>query len=182
MKKASIQLHDKEFEVFLSRQDIEARIAACCQELRRDFEAKKPLFIAILNGSFLLAAEVIKNWGHADCEIEFVKLKSYSGTSSTGKVLSVLGLEGMRLENRHIVIIEDIIDTGRTLGRFLPQLQEKKPASISIFSLLLKPEALEENIEARYLGFSVENKFLVGWGLDYNGLGRNLLDIYQLKA
>ena len=147
-------------------------------QLNLDYEGKRPLFIAILNGSFMFASDLFKELS-IDAEICFIKLASYKGTRSTGNVITSIGLDEPLL-NRHVVIIEDIVDTGNTLHQFLPQLHHQQPSSLKIAALLHKPEALKFPIIIDYLGFAVPDKFLLGFGLDFDGLGRNLAEIYQL--
>jgi hypoxanthine phosphoribosyltransferase len=173
-----IQVHDKKFTPYISAEKIEERIAELGKEMSKDYADKTPLFIGILNGSFIFAADLFKHIT-IPAEISFIKLASYKGTKSTGNVVTSIGLEET-LKDRHVIILEDIVDTGKTLHEFLPQLLERRPASLKITSLLHKPEALQHDIKIDYLGFSVPNKFLLGYGLDYDGLGRNLPSIYQL--
>lgn len=173
-----IQVLDKKFQPYITADKISERIAELGAQMNRDYENKKPLFIAILNGSFMFAADLFKELT-IDAEICFIKLASYKGTKSTGNVITSIGLD-MPLQDRHVVIVEDIVDTGKTLSEFLPQLTNQQPASLRIASLLHKPEALVHPLTIDYLGFSVPNKFLLGYGLDYDGLGRNLKEIYQL--
>jgi hypoxanthine phosphoribosyltransferase len=148
------------------------------EKINEDYKDKKPIFIAILNGSFMFASDLFKSIS-IEAEICFIKLASYKGTKSTGNVITSIGLDEP-LQGRHVVIIEDIVDTGNTLTKFLPQLYNQQPASLKIAALLHKPEALEHPLAIDYIGFSVPNKFLLGFGLDYDGLGRNLAEIYQL--
>lgn len=173
-----IQVLDKKFQPYITADKISERIAELGAQMNRDYENKKPLFIAILNGSFMFASDLFKQLT-IDAEICFIKLASYKGTKSTGNVITSIGLD-MPLQDRHVVIVEDIVDTGKTLSEFLPQLTNQQPASLRIASLLHKPEALVHPLTIDYLGFSVPNKFLLGYGLDYDGLGRNLKEIYQL--
>jgi hypoxanthine phosphoribosyltransferase len=174
----NITLHNREFTPFIKSADIEKEISRIAAEMDRDYRGKRPLFIAILNGSFMFASELFKHLT-IEAEISFIKLASYKGTKSTGNVITSIGLDET-LKDRHIVILEDIVDTGKTLAMFLPTLVNQNPASLKVASLLHKPDALEHKIAIDYLGFSVANKFLLGFGLDYDGLGRNLADIYQL--
>lgn len=155
-----------------------ARVAEIGKEIDRDYAGKKPLFIAILNGSFMFASDLFK-YVSIDAEICFIKLASYKGTKSTGQVITAIGLD-TDIVDRHVIIVEDIIDTGKTMNEFLPQLHNQRPASLKIAALLHKPEATKYPTTIDYLGFSVPNKFLLGYGLDYDGLGRNLKEIYQL--
>lgn len=173
-----IQVLDKQFEPYITAQQISEQVEKLGKQLNADYAGKKPLFIAILNGSFMFAADLFKQL-EVDAEICFIKLASYKGTKSTGNVITSIGLD-MPLQDRHVVIVEDIVDTGKTLHEFLPQLVNQQPASLKIATLLHKPEALKYPLDIDYLGFSVPNKFLLGYGLDYDGLGRNLKEIYQL--
>lgn len=173
-----IQVLDKKFEPYITSEKISAQIAKLGAQINADYEGKKPLFIAILNGSFMFASDLFKELT-IEAEICFIKLASYKGTKSTGNVITSIGLD-MPLQDRHVIIVEDIVDTGKTLNEFLPQLTNQQPASLRIAALLHKPEALAYPLTIDYLGFSVPNKFLLGYGLDYDGLGRNLKEIYQL--
>lgn len=173
-----IRVHDKQFEPYLTASDIHGRIKALAQQLDKDYAGKKPLFIAILNGSFIFAADLFKEL-NIDAEICFIKLASYKGTKSSGQVITAIGLD-TDLFGRDVVIVEDIVDTGKTLSEFLPQLKHQQPASMKIVALLHKPEATVFPIPIDYLGFSIPNKFVVGYGLDYDGLGRNIREIYKL--
>jgi hypoxanthine phosphoribosyltransferase len=173
-----IQVLDKKFEPYITSEQISEQVAKLGARLNEDYAGKKPLFIAILNGSFMFASDLFKELT-IEAEICFIKLASYKGTKSTGNVITSIGLD-MPLQDRHVIIVEDIVDTGKTLHEFLPQLINQQPASLRIASLLHKPEALVFPLTIDYLGFSVPNKFLLGYGLDYDGLGRNLKEIYQL--
>lgn len=173
-----IKVNDKQFEPYIGASEIHERIVSVASAINEDYKGKRPLFIAILNGSFMFASDLFKKI-EIDAEICFIKLASYKGTRSTGNVITSIGLDEP-LKDRHVVIIEDIVDTGNTLHKFLPQLYNQQPASLKIAALLHKPEALEYPIAIDYLGFSVPNKFLLGFGLDYDGLGRNLAEIYKL--
>ena len=174
----AIRVHDKHFEPYLNAVAIANRIKEIAAELNRDYAGKRPLFIAILNGSFMFAADLFKELT-IDSEICFIKLASYKGTKSTGHVITAIGLD-MDLFGREVVILEDIVDTGKTLSEFLPQLHHQQPASLKIVALLHKPEATVFPIKIDYLGFSIPNKFVVGYGLDYDGLGRNIPEILKL--
>jgi hypoxanthine phosphoribosyltransferase len=173
-----IRVHDKQFEPYLNAAMIAERIKQIAGKLNKDYADKKPLFIAILNGSFMFASDLFKELA-IDAEICFIKLASYKGTKSTGHVLTAIGLD-MDLFGRDVVIVEDIVDTGKTLSEFLPQLKHQQPASLKIVALLHKPEATVFPITIDYLGFSIPNKFVVGYGLDYDGLGRNIPEILKL--
>ncbi|HLK30555.1 MAG TPA: hypoxanthine phosphoribosyltransferase [Puia sp.] len=175
---SNIRVHDKVFEPYISQSSISEQIKLMAHQLNNDYADKKPLFIAILNGSFIFAADLFKELS-IEAEICFIKLASYKGTKSSGQVITAIGLD-TEIFRRHVVIIEDIVDTGKTLSEFLPQLHHQQPASLKIAALLHKPEATVYPISVDYLGFSVPNKFLLGYGLDYNGLGRNIPEIYKL--
>src|SRR5882762_8442216 len=173
-----IRVHDKEFEPYLSSGEIAGKIRAIAEKINTDYAGKRPLFIAILNGSFMFASDLFKDIS-IEAEICFIKLASYKGTKSSGHVITAIGLD-IDLIGRHVVIIEDIVDTGKTLSEFLPQLEHQQPASLKIAALLHKPEATVYPIVVDYLGFDVPNKFLLGYGLDYDGLGRNIPSIYKV--
>lgn len=173
-----IQVTDKKFKPYIEAQQLHEQIANLAKRLNEDYAGKRPLFIAILNGSFMFASDLFKELT-IEAEICFIKLASYKGTKSTGNVITSIGLDEP-LKDRHVVIIEDIVDTGKTLHAFLPQLINQQPASLKIAVLLHKPDAMEYPLTIDYLGFIVPNKFLLGYGLDYDGLGRNLKEIYQL--
>lgn len=175
-----IQVNGKHFQPYLTAVEINEQIKRLANEINKDFSGKRPLFIAILNGSFMFASDLFKELT-IDAEICFIKLASYKGTRSTGHVITSIGLDES-LKDRHVIIIEDIVDTGKTLHEFLPQLKDQQPASLKIASLLHKPDALVHPVKIDYLGFSVPNKFLLGYGLDFDGLGRNLKEIYQLTT
>lgn len=173
-----IHVHGKSFEPYLSAAEIQERIKSIAENINKDYKDKRPLFIAILNGSFMFAADLFK-YINIQAEICFIKLASYKGTKSSGHVITAIGLD-IDLIDRHIIIIEDIIDTGKTLSTFIPQLQHQQPASLKITALLHKPEATVYPIVIDYLGFTIPDKFVLGYGLDFDGLGRNIPEIYQL--
>ena len=175
-----IKLHDKTFNTYLSEQEIQEKVKGIADQLNLDYKDKRPLFIAILNGSFMFAADLFK-YLTIDAEISFIKLASYKGMKSSGNVITAIGLE-MDLYGREVVIVEDIVDTGKTLHQFLPKLDHQQPKSLKIAALLHKPEATQYQLKIDYLGFSIPNKFVVGYGLDFDGLGRNYKEIYQLAA
>jgi hypoxanthine phosphoribosyltransferase len=175
-----IQVNGKKFQPYISAEKIHQRIVELAAALNKDYVGKRPIFISILNGSFMFASDLFKEI-NIDAEICFIKLASYKGTRSSGNVITSIGLDEP-LKDRHVVIIEDIVDTGNTLHKFLPQLYNQQPASLKIAALLHKPEALVHPISIEYLGFNVPDKFLLGFGLDYDGLGRNLAEIYQLTG
>lgn len=175
----AIQVLDKTFVPYLSATEIKDSISALAGKINEDYKDMNPLFLGILNGSFMFAADLFRQITVAS-EISFVKLASYEGTKSTGKVMNMIGLD-KDLYNRNVIIVEDIVDTGNTLANFLPTLQHQQTASIQIATLLQKPEALQHPLEVKYVGFSIPNKFVVGYGLDYDGYGRNLPEIYQIQ-
>ena len=173
-----IQVHDKKFQPYIKAEQIQEQISKLANQINSDYAGKSPLFVAILNGSFMFAADLFKQIT-VGAEISFIKLASYKGTKSTGNVITSIGLDES-LNGRDVIIVEDIVDTGKTLFEFLPQLTNQQPASLKIAALLHKPDALVFALTIDYLGFSVPNKFLLGYGLDYDGKGRNLKEIYQL--
>lgn len=176
---AVIRVHDKEFETYLSSESIEQKVQAMADAINKDYAGKRPLFIAILNGSFIFAADLFRHLT-IEAELCFIKLASYKGMKSSGKVVTSIGLEE-DIFGKDIVIVEDIVDTGKTLHGFLPKLLHQQPRSLKIATLLHKPDATEYPLDLNYVGFTIPNKFVVGYGLDYDGLGRNLKEIYQLK-
>lgn len=174
-----VSILDKQFSIYITADKIQERVNDIAAKLNISHQGKKPLFLAILNGSFIFASDLLKKI-NIDCEISFIKLASYLGTTSTGKVTTMIGLSES-LKGKDIIIVEDIIDTGRTMKNLLAILHEHNPHSITIVTLLFKKVALIEKIKPHYVGFDVPDKFLVGYGLDYNSLGRNLESIYVLK-
>jgi hypoxanthine phosphoribosyltransferase len=175
---AVIRVHDKSFETYLSEETISQRVKAIGDAINADYAGKRPFFIAILNGSFMFASDLFK-YLTIDAELCFIKLASYKGMRSSGKVVTSIGLDD-DIFGKDVVIVEDIVDTGKTLTNFLPKLMHQQPKSLRIATLLHKPEATEYPLHLDYVGFDIPNKFVVGYGLDYEGLGRNLKEIYQL--
>jgi len=175
-----MNIHDKTFVPYISREEIEKKTALLGRQISKDYSGKRPLFLAVLNGSFVFASDLFRQIT-IDAEISFIKLASYQGTASTGNVVTAIGLEE-QVDGRHIIIVEDIIDTGKTLHEFIPSLLQQHPASIKIAALLTKPDALKFPVQADYSGFEIPEKFVVGYGLDYDGLGRNIPGIYQLAT
>ena len=171
-----ITVNDKTFVPFISKPELESRIAEIAAQINIDYEGKNPLFIGVLNGAFIFAAELFKQIT-TPCTITFVKLASYSATESTGTIEEILGLD-VDIAHRHIIILEDIVDTGLTMTELLKTVLEYQPESIAVATLLHKPKAAKKQVGLKYIGFSIENKFVVGYGLDYNGYGRNLSSIY----
>lgn len=173
-----IKVHDKSFEPYLTEEVIQKRIGELADAINKDYAGKRPLFIAILNGSFMFASDLFKRI-NVESELCFIKLSSYKGMQSSGRVITTIGLDD-DLFGRDVVIVEDIVDTGKTLHNFLPRLIHQQPRSLKMATLLHKPEATEFPLTLDYVGFEIPNKFVVGYGLDYDGLGRNLKEIYQL--
>jgi hypoxanthine phosphoribosyltransferase len=173
-----VRLNDKSFKLFKTESEILTAVKAIANSINDDYIGKRPLLIPVLNGSFLFAADLMKEL-KLDCEISFIKVASYEGTSSNGKASLVMGLS-QSLEGRHVIIVEDIVDTGHTLARILPVLRAQNPVSMKVASLLFKPTSLKADVHIDYVGMEISDEFIVGYGLDYNGLGRNLRDIYQI--
>lgn len=178
--KEEILVHDQWFEIYLPAPEIQARVSELGRQIGRDYAGKNPLFIPILNGAFIFAADLIRAC-RVECELAFIRLASYRGMASTGKVETLIGLT-VPLEGRDVIIVEDIIDSGKTMAALLPDLRKLNPASISVAALLLKPECLEAPVDIEYLGFEIPDKFVLGYGLDYDGLGRGWDSIYQIRS
>jgi hypoxanthine phosphoribosyltransferase len=175
----AITLFNKTFIPFISAEAIQEKIKILAADITRDYAGKKPLFISVLNGSFIFSADLFKEL-EIEAEICFIKLASYKGTQSTGQVVTAIGLD-IDLTDRHVIVLEDIVDTGKTLHQFLPQLVNQQPASLKIAVLLHKPDAQQYPVNIDYCCFTIPNKFVLGYGLDYDGLGRNIREIYQLS-
>lgn len=175
-----ITLHDKTFVPFISELEINQAIKSLADKISVDYKGETPIFLGVLNGAFMFLGELMKNY-QGNCELSFTKLASYHGTSTTGTVKNLIGLNE-NIENRHVIIVEDIVDTGHTLEYLMNLLTEKNPKSIRTATLFFKPEAYKQNIKIDYIGIEIPNKFIVGYGLDYDGLGRNLPEVYQLKT
>lgn len=173
-----VKIKDKTFETSISEADIKTKIKEVAARINKDMADKNPLFLGVLNGAFIFAADLMREVT-IPCEISFVKLASYQGITSTGKVHEVLGINE-DLTGRHIIVVEDIVDTGRTMKQMIESLGTRNPASVSICSLFVKPDKLEEDIDIKYPCFSIPNDFIVGYGLDYDQQGRNLKEIYTL--
>lgn len=175
----NVTILDKEFELCIPYEKIRSVIEEMAEKMNNDFKGKNPLFICILNGSFMFAAEIFKRISLLDAEISFIKLASYSGTNTTGSVKELIGLNE-DLTGRTVVVLEDIVDTGITISKTIEQIRSKNPLEIIIATMLFKPEALQVKIPLDYIGIEIPNDFIVGYGLDYNGRGRNLIDIYKV--
>ncbi|MBP7856592.1 MAG: hypoxanthine phosphoribosyltransferase [Prevotella sp.] len=173
-----VQIKDKTFKTFIPEQEILQRVKAVADRLNHDMEGKNPLFLAVLNGSFMFAADLMRNIT-IPSEISFVKLASYQGTTTTGEVKEVIGINE-DLTGRTVVIVEDIVDTGFTMKRMLETLGTRGPESLHICTLLLKPGKLQVKLDVEYAAMEIPNDFIVGYGLDYDQQGRNLRDIYTL--
>ena len=173
-----VQIKDKRFKTFISEDEIQQRVKAVADRINHDMEGKKPLLLAVLNGSFVFAADLMRHIT-IPCEISFVKLASYEGTVSTGKVVEVMGLNE-DITGRDVIIVEDIVDTGKTMERMLDTLGTRNPNSLHICTLLLQPEKLKIPLNIEYAAMEIPNDFIVGYGLDYDQEGRNLRDIYTL--
>ena len=174
----TIQIKDKRFTPFIPEERILKEVARVASEINRDLEGTNPLFLSVLNGAFMFAADLMRNLT-IPSEISFVKLASYAGTSSTGKVKELVGLND-DIEGRTVVTVEDIVDTGVTMKHLLETLQARKPKEIRIATLLLKPDKLKVELDIHYVAMRIPNDFIVGYGLDYDGLGRNYRDIYTV--
>jgi len=175
-----VRIHDKDFVDYISSEKIQKRVNELGKELNKDLDGKKPLFLGVLNGCFRFASDLLKSVD-TPCEINFLKVSSYSGTQTLGKVSELIGLN-TSIQDRHVIIVEDIVDTGNTIDFLLKKLENEKPASIKIATLLYKPEAYHGTHNLDYIGFEIPNLFVVGYGLDYDGYGRNLNAIYQIKS
>ena len=173
-----IKIHDKEFEVSIPREEILKEVKRVADEINRDYAGKCPLLLGVLNGCFMFAADLMRNL-NIECEISFVKLSSYQGTTTTGVIREVLCL-AESITGRDVIIVEDIVDTGYTMQRMIETLGTREPASLQIASLFLKPARLKVPVDVKYSAFTIPDRFIVGYGLDYDGLGRNLPDVYDV--
>ncbi len=173
----TVKIHDKTFRLSIPNEKIVSTIKRVANEIGNDMQGKQPLFICILNGSFIFAADLLKEI-KLPCEVSFVKMASYSGTDTTGKVKELIGF-GEDITGRDVIIIEDIVDSGNTMEKVVQRLEESNVRSIRIATLFYKPDAYKKNIPLSYVGLEIPNEFIVGYGLDYDGLGRNFKDIYS---
>jgi hypoxanthine phosphoribosyltransferase len=173
-------LQNKIFVRFISAARIRASVKAIAMLLQKDYETKNPIFLCVLNGSFVFAADLLREINF-NCEVDFIKISSYKKQNSTGKIISQIGLK-KEIQGRHVIILEDIADTGATLKYLTYDLKKLKPASLKIAALLVKPEVLKKKIKIDFAGMQIPNHFVIGYGLDYDGFGRNLKDIYRLSS
>ncbi|NBP71158.1 MAG: hypoxanthine phosphoribosyltransferase [Cytophagia bacterium] len=172
-----MKVKDLEFREFISAQNVEQKVKALATKVNQDYQDKTPLILPILNGSFIFASDLVKELS-IPCRVSFVKVSSYSGTQSTGQLKTLLGLEES-LFNQHILIVEDIVDTGLTLQKIIEELRGLGTKSVEVVALLRKKPAREKNIDVKYVGFDIDEEFVLGYGLDYDGFGRNTKQIYQ---
>ena len=171
-----ITLHNKAFRPYISAADLAAAIDKVATRLNADYAGRQPLFVVVLTGGFMFATDLLKRFT-GDCEIVFIRVASYEGTESTGKIQEIMGLRE-DVQGRDIILVEDIVDTGTTLHHLLPTLEVSKPASIEIAAMFYKPASLRYPLTLNYMAMEIPNDFVVGYGLDYDGLGRNLPDVY----
>ncbi len=178
MKKNMVQVRDKHFEPFISAQRIQQEVTRIAQQMNEELADKDPIFLGILNGAFMFASDLYKQITFP-CQITFLKLTSYSGTKSTGTVKQLIGIN-FDLKDRVVVVLEDIVDTGITLETIIRQLSGYEPAEIKVATFLHKPDATIRDVKLDYVGMEIPNDFILGYGLDYDGYGRNYSEIYQL--
>ena len=174
----TIQVKDKTFAVSIPQEKIISEVKRVAGEISRDYAGREPVFLAVLNGSFVCAADLLREIS-LPCEISFVRLASYQGVSTTGEIREIMGLN-IDITGRPVVIVEDIVDTGLTMAHMLETLKKHNPSSVDICTLLLKPGKLQVDLDIRYCCMQIPNDFIVGYGLDYDGFGRNTKDIYTL--
>jgi hypoxanthine phosphoribosyltransferase len=174
-----IQLHDKQFVPFVSAKEIDFAITKLVAQIEADFADETPVFIGVLNGSFMVISDFMKQYKNP-CELSFIKMASYEGTSSTNDIKLLIGLN-QDLSGRSVIVIEDIVDTGNTLVELKQLFKKQNVKHFKIATLFFKPEAYKKDVKIDYVGIRIPNKFIVGYGLDYDGLGRNLPEVYQLK-
>ena len=175
-----VEVNGKTFRISIPEAEIKKRVKEVAEEISRDMEGKNPLLLGVLNGAFIFAADLMREMT-IPCEISFVKLASYQGTTSTGKVTEVLGINE-DLTGRHIIIVEDIVDTGLTMKRMIESLGTRNPASVSVCALLVKPDKLQVELDLKYVAFNIPNEFILGYGLDFDQAARGLRDIYTLVS
>lgn len=179
--KPRVKLHDKTFELSIPYEELNVAIQKVADQINEDYKEKEtPLFLGVLNGAFMFLGELMQKID-LTCEVQFVKLASYVGTTSTGKVQDLIGLNGS-IEGRHVVIVEDVVDTGESMDHLLRTLAQHKPGSVAIATLLFKPTKFTKDYEVKYRALEIPDDFIVGFGLDYDDIGRNLKDIYTIVA
>ena len=174
----TIQVKDKTFRISIPESKIQERVKVIANKINQEYAGKNPVFLSVLNGSFIFSADLLREM-NIPCEICFVKLASYQGVNSSGSIRELIGLN-VNITDRHVLIVEDIVDTGLTMAHLLDTLKKQNPSSIDICTLLLKPGKLQVNLDIRYCCFEIPNDFIVGYGLDYDGYGRNKKDIFGM--
>mgnify|MGYP001250502798 CR=1 FL=1 len=174
-----MQIEDKEFELYIPSAEIQKTISSVAERIKNDYQDKDVIFVGVLNGAFMFVSDLLKQIDFK-CEVSFIKVASYEGTSSTGKVHELIGLVN-DIKDKHVIILEDIVDTGLTLDKIYSMIDHDKPSSLEVASLLYKPNAFNGKHPPKYVGFEIPNDFIVGYGLDYMEYGRNTVDIYKLK-
>lgn len=177
-KRDVVTIGELDFAIYLSAREIQNRIRLIAEQITKDYHDKNPLFLVILNGAFMFAADIMRNLDFA-CDVQFIKASSYQGLSSTGKV-TFGKVEELKINNRNVILIEDIVDSGLTLHSFIPTLAEYNPKSLEVCTLLDKSEARVFDVDVKYTAFDIPDHFVIGYGLDFDGAGRNLPHIYQL--
>lgn len=175
----TIKLHDLEFMPYLSEKELDGIVAEVSSRINRKFEGKSPLFVVVLNGAFMFASDLFKKVS-VNCEVSFLRVSSYRGTASTGEVKEMMPI-GTDVTDRDVILVEDIVDTGKTMGEIKRKMLEAGAASVSICTLLYKPDAFQGDYLVDIIGLEIPDRFVVGYGLDYDGLGRNLPSLYQIK-
>tara|TARA_B100001121_G_scaffold30196_1_gene24751 strand:+ start:825 stop:1361 length:537 start_codon:yes stop_codon:yes gene_type:complete len=177
MKK--VKLKDKNFQLFIDSKELNNSIESLSNKINQDYSDREPIFLCVLNGAFVFAAELIKRFNH-ECQVSFVKLSSYQGVQSSGTINSLIGLNE-DIKEKDVIIVEDIVDTGQTIANIVENILNKNPRSIEVATLLYKPKSYQKQIPIKYRAIEIGNDFIVGFGLDYNGLGRNLEEIYIIE-
>ena len=177
MKK--VRLKDKSFQLFIDSKELNDSIESLSNKINQDYSDREPIFLCVLNGAFVFAAELIKRFNH-ECQVSFVKLSSYQGVQSSGTINSLIGLNE-DIKGKDVIIVEDIVDTGQTIANIVENILNKNPRSIEVATLLYKPKSYQKQISIKYKAIEIGNDFIVGFGLDYNGLGRNLEEIYIIE-
>lgn len=174
----TVKIHDKEFAPYFSADKLSSAVKKMAAQINEQYQNQTPLFLSVLNGSFMFTSDLLKEV-NIDCELSFIKVSSYSGTSSTGQVSSIIGLN-QDVKNRNLIILEDIVDTGNTIEKLISDLEQLNPASIKVAAMFFKPEAYKKSRKIDYVGIEISNEFIVGYGLDYNERGRNLPEVYKI--